>query len=102
MQCDLEFSLLEGVQTSVERLYQDGRPLHHQASARCSKNSPGASSIFVVDFASFSHMSGREIQDIFRERHILVVGVPNEQMSFNVEGLATLGSLVLPRQGQGN
>jgi hypothetical protein len=59
------------------------------------------SSIFVIDFASFSHMSAKEVQDIYRERHILVVGVPTEQMSFNPEGLATLGSLVLPRQGQG-
>jgi len=42
-----------------------------------------------------------EIQDIFRERHILVVGVPTEQMGFNPEGLATMGSLVTPRQGQG-
>jgi hypothetical protein len=92
---------LEGIQTSVERLYQDGRPLHHLPSARSKENSDGASSIFVVDHAVFSQMSGKDIQEIFRERHILVLGVPTEQMGFNPEGLATMGSLMTPRQGQG-
>lgn len=101
LQVDHEFSLLEEIQTSVERLYQDGRPLHHLPSARAKEYSPEGSSIFVVDASDFMQMSAKEIQAIFRHRHILVLGVPTDQMAFDLEGLSTLGSLVLPREGQG-
>ena len=101
LQCDLKFNLLEGVQTSVERLYQDGRPLQHLPSARSREYSPDTSSIFVVDHSTFLQMSGKEIQDIFRDQHILVLGVPTEQKVFNPEALGAMGLLLLPVQGQG-
>ena len=101
LQVDHEFSLLEEIQTSVQRLYQDGCPLHHLPSARAKEYSPAASSIFIVNASDFMQMSAKEIQGIFRHRHILVQGVPTDPMAFNLEGLSTLGSLVLPHDGQG-
>lgn len=100
-QVDHEFSLLEEIQTSVERIYKDGRPLHHLPSARSKVYTPDVSSIFVVDAAEFMKMSAHEIQGIFRHRHILVLDVPTEHMEFDLEALSTLGSMLLPRHGQG-
>ena len=101
LQVDHEFTLLEEIQTSVQRTYKDGRPLHHLPSARSKEYSPDASSIFVIDASDFRQMSATEIQGIFRHRHILVLGVPTEDMEFDLEGLSSVGSLLLPRNGQG-
>ena len=60
-----------------------------------------ASSIFVVDASDFMQMSAKEIQGTFQHRHILVQGVLTDPMVFDLEGLSTLGSLVLPHEGQG-
>jgi hypothetical protein len=57
--------------------------------------------MFVVDAPTFHKMTAQQIQCIFRERHILVHGVETEKMEFNLEGLATLGSLTLPLEVQG-
>ena len=62
---------------------------------------PHASSVFVVDCHVFKKLPPRVIQDIFRYRHILVQGVETKEMAFDLEGLATLGSISLPRYVQG-
>ena len=42
-------------------------------------------------------MSPAVIQDIFRHRHILIQDVETEEMAFDLVGLASLGSIMLPR-----
>ena len=46
-------------------------------------------------------MSPAVIQDIFHHRHILVQDVETEEMAFDLAGLASLGSIALPRFIQG-
>ena len=62
---------------------------------------PHVSSIFVVDCHTWKQMSPAIIQDVFRYCHILVSGVENEQMAFDLAGLATLVWILLPRFVQG-
>ena len=85
-------------------MYQNDRPLYHLDSARSlayDPNDPGVSSIFVTDAAEFKKMAPKNIQDVLRYRHILVTGHDTENMQFNLEGLATLGSLSQVRDMQG-
>jgi hypothetical protein len=95
---------LREIKASVEGLYHDGRPLHHKKSARLinyNPNDPRVSSIFVVNYADFKKMKPRDIQMVYRKRHILVLGVETERLRFDLQGLATLGALAKPRQMQG-
>lgn len=46
-------------------------------------------------------MKPRDIQDVFRFRHILVLGVEVDEMAFDLPGLATMGSLTIPQPMQG-
>jgi hypothetical protein len=78
--------------------------MHHLDSARSVEYDPndrGVSSIFVVNYNKFKTMKGKEIQAIFRHRHILVLDVEVDEMAFDIEGLSTLGSMTLSRQMQG-
>jgi hypothetical protein len=54
-----------------------------------------------VNYNKFKTMKGKEIQAIFRHRHILVLDVEVDKMAFDIEGLSTLGSMTLSRQMQG-
>lgn len=63
--------------------------------------SQDVSSIFVIKSADFKKMKSRDIQEVFRYRHILVLGVETEKMEFDLEGLSSLGSLMRPRSMQG-
>jgi hypothetical protein len=88
----------------VESIYQNGHPLSQLQSARLPFYDPSdrhVSSIFVVDCHTFKKMPPTIIHDIFRHRHILVQGVETEEMAFNLQGLASLGSIALPRFIQG-
>jgi hypothetical protein len=99
-----ELPLIEGLKSSIERLYENGKPLHHLPSARSivyDSTDPKTSSIFVVDKKTFGMMTASEIQSIFRYRHILVHGVDTDGMQFDLEGLSTVGSVTLPREMQG-
>jgi hypothetical protein len=93
--------LLKEIQVSIEGLYQNGRPLYHLESAR-STAYDAQSSIYVVDFVDFKKMKPRDVQDVFRHRHILVLGVEVDELEFDLPGLATMGSLNVPRQMQGD
>ena len=86
---------MKEIQASCEGLYKDGKPLHHLDSARSVEFNPkdwGDSSIFVVDAADFKRMAPRQVQDIFRDRHILVLGVDAEVMKFDLAGLGCLNA----------
>jgi hypothetical protein len=46
-------------------------------------------------------LSGHEVQDIMRNRNILIPGVPPQGVRFDRRGLAAMGSLTANRQIQG-
>ena len=95
---------MEEIQASCQGLYKDGKPLHHLDSARSVEFNPkdrGVSSIFIVDAADFKQMAPREVQEIFRDRHILVLGVDAEVIRFDLAGLGSMGCLNATRQVQG-
>ena len=56
--------------------------------------SQDVSSIFVIKSADFKKMKSRDIREVFRYHHILVLGVETEKMEFDLEGLSSLGSLM--------
>jgi hypothetical protein len=70
-----------------------GTPLHRLESSRSTQYDPDASSIFIVEHSEFEAMPPRQIQEIFRKRHILVRNSPGAKLEFDIEGLSTLGSL---------
>jgi len=88
------------VDQSVTSRYQDGKPLHHLKSARSLKYDPNASQFFVVSREELEAMSGKEIQEVFRHRHILVPGHPTD-FAFDRKGLSQLGGLKTKHQIQG-
>jgi hypothetical protein len=100
-----ELPLLRDIQANIEATYQDGKPLHHLPSARDSDydpNDPNVSSIFVVDYVNFKDMAPNEIQEIFRDRHILVVGAPkDEDAKFDADSLSLVGDMDSPREVMG-
>lgn len=103
-QLHFEKPLLKEVQASVERIYENGRPLCQLPSARSTtydQTQANVSSIFVIDCAAFKKMKPATIQEIFQHRHILVENVKTEEMEFDLFGLACLGSISLPRSIQG-
>lgn len=79
----------------------DGTPLHHLPSAREATYDPKASSIFIVQHDVFEDLSDKEIQRIFRHRHILVRGTPGKPLKFDASGLSTLAPLHKRAQFQG-
>ena len=89
------------MQQAVEGLFRDGTPLHHLPEARKKYAVPGASSIFVVDYKDLKNYMDFELQEIFRDRHILITGAPNEEQEFGLEALENLGSMHVNRCIQG-
>lgn len=99
-QADVEIPLLRGIKVKVEELYVNGRPRHHLPSARDLEWHPDdleQSSIFVVDYTTFSKMHPSQIQAVFRHRHILVVDTPFPEEPFD---MSTLCQLRDPRRNQ--
>ncbi|MDT7543775.1 MAG: hypothetical protein QOE33_3688 [Acidobacteriota bacterium] len=93
--------MFKDLQQNIESGYVDGKPLHHLPSARSVKHLPDASSVFVVEHADFIAMTPGNIQNIFRDRHILVTGVPQEEQHFDEESLSIFGDIDLPREING-
>jgi hypothetical protein len=85
----------------VESGYVNGVPPHLLPSARETDYNRDASCIYVVDWTVFKDLPLLTIQEIFRHRHILVVNAPVETLTFDREGLETLGSLRSARHTQG-
>jgi hypothetical protein len=100
-QAAVEHTLLRETQESVERLFVNGLPPHHQESSRSLNLLPGASKFFVTTPEDFVKMKPKEVQDIFRHRHILVPGTPPSDFQFDRAGLGQLGSLDDFREIQG-
>jgi hypothetical protein len=74
-----------------------GRPLHHLPSARSPEFDQDASCVFVIEYDLFRKMAPQAIQDVFRHRHILVLGVPFEEAYFDEDSLAIFGDIDRPR-----
>jgi hypothetical protein len=55
----------------------------------------------VVDFSIFADMSSAALQDIFKDRHILVLNTPMRKQDFGQESLLALGPLNKVIQIQG-
>jgi hypothetical protein len=91
------------IQQSVERLYQGGRPLHHQDNATDIEYDPTGktSKFFVTTTEAFNKLDGEQVQAIFRDRNILIPGPAPKDFRFNSQGLVTLGSLTTKREIQG-
>lgn len=86
-------------------MYVDGKPLHHHASARkeeWDEEDCNQSSIFVVDSSDFKEMDVRTIQDIYQDRHILLLGTGQKEEPFSLNTLSKLGRLdrVIELQGK--
>jgi hypothetical protein len=86
----------------MEKLYKDGAPLYHQASAKSLNGPQGSSQFFVTTLEEFSHFKPAQVQAIFRNRHILLLGRPPEGVKFDKDGLSRLGSLTASRFIQGS
>jgi hypothetical protein len=86
-------------------LYKDGKPLHHLPSAReatWNGDNTDQSSIFMIDYVDFLKKDAGTLQEIFRHRHILVLGTPQEDESFSLAALSKLGRLdrIIEMQGK--
>jgi hypothetical protein len=101
MQAEVEYDLLRRIQANVERLYQNGKPLHTLANAKSIEYVPASSQFFVTNAEAFRKIEPGAIQDIFRDRHIIVTGTDGERATFDGPGLLRLGSLVARRDIQG-
>lgn len=67
--------------------------MHALAEARSPDFKSSRSSIFVVEYERFDAMDRRDIQAIFRHRHILVLNHPGKVLQFDMEGLYEFGKI---------
>lgn len=102
LQANDECRLVTRILSSKQGLYQQGIPLHHLPAARRIEYDGSGSSIFVSTAEDFKKLTPLQIQQVFRDRHILVVDVPvDEPLEFDKAGLMTLGALHSQREFQG-
>jgi hypothetical protein len=101
MQANIDIPIVSSIFRSTKSLYRHGRPLHHLSSARSRKYDHEASIFFVTTAAEFTQFSAREVQEIFRHRHIVVTGPAPRDFQFDRAGLSMLGCLTTPRDIQG-
>jgi hypothetical protein len=97
----IEYNCLRKIMNMVESRYVNDLPRHRLPSARERGLQDGQSSIFVVEWKDFQEMEGREIQAIFRHRHILVRNWPEKTLKFDRAGLSMLGPLKKQTSFQG-
>jgi hypothetical protein len=90
---DHEYGVLREIQEMVISGFVDGVPPHRLPSARLPEYDENASSIFVTEWNDFKELSAAEVQAIFRNRHILIRNSGVDTISFNTDGLETLGSI---------
>jgi hypothetical protein len=70
---------------AVEELYHNDRPLYHRPQARqvfFDQSDIHHSAFFIVDYQDFRKMSAKEIQSVFKNRHILIENAPLPTTSF--------------------
>jgi hypothetical protein len=100
MQAKIEHRLLTHTQKAVESLFISGRPPHHSDCARM-LDDLSVSSFFVMSEKAFNDLTPKQIQTIFRRRHILIPATSRPKIKFDRHGLSTLGCLTTERQIQG-
>jgi len=88
-----EIPSLNLIKDMIEKGYNQGTPKHLLPSARSLDFDATASTIFVVPYTQFTGMQDKKIHEIFRNRHILVTGVPVAPLAFDENGLSTLAPL---------
>lgn len=98
----IECSVLTNVQEIVEANYVNDRPRHHLPSARNVVREPGSSIFFLVDYNEYLEMPASTIQQILKDRHIVVQNVPQKSYTWGPEALSLMGSLTQARDLQGD
>lgn len=97
----VEYQILRNVQELVESNYINGIPRHHLPSARTLKKEEGASIFFIADAADFVKLDTEVIQEIFRDRHIIVRNNAQRDFEWSLETLSLVGGLYQSRDIQG-
>ncbi|KAF7965100.1 hypothetical protein HWV62_45719 [Athelia sp. TMB] len=90
-----DIPLVRAVSHEIESQFDsNGRPPHMLPAASHVKFDNKASSIFRVEYSDLVGMDSRLIQEIFRDRHILVVNVPSAGVvRFDQEGFQMLSDI---------
>ena len=85
----------------MQALYEGDRPRHHQDSAKSLDYQEGLSQFFITSLEDFSRLQPAQVQEVFRNRHIVIPGQPPEDFKFDKRGLSRLASLRAPMNIQG-
>lgn len=96
-----EYEILGRVHALVEADYVNGRPRHHLESARNIEFTPGASCFFIIDYTDFRRLPAAAVQDVLRDRNILIQNFPQREFDWSLDTLEELGALDQPRDIQG-
>lgn len=96
-QADIECALVDDLQKSVESSYVNHRPLHHLPTSQVIQDlGSHTSRIFVTTASEFRKLTPSRIQDIFKDRHILLLDVDMEELDFDLDSLSNLGDIQKP------
>lgn len=99
----MDIPYLKKLIANAEEHYVNGKPRHCHPDARDPVMKPSSSCFFITTAKEFRQMSTNLVQDIFRNRNILVLDVdPNQDWFFSEECLNRLGPIDQERQMQGN
>jgi hypothetical protein len=105
LQAHFEEPIMEAIAKSVRSKFYKGKPLHHLNSAKSIKlknvGSNPLSQIYVTSEEDFNKLSVKEVQGIFRHRHILIPASKERTTPFNRKELSCLGNVDSPREIQG-
>lgn len=88
---DLVF--LEAFDKAIQAGFVDGRPLHIA--------DPEKSAFRVMTETEFEEKPIEEIQEILREKHIIVMDIQSAPLKFDAENLSTLWNLLAVTHIQG-
>lgn len=84
-QVEEDISILEAFDETIKTCFLNGRPLH--------LSDPPHSAFFILTEAEFKKKSVKEIQTIFRKKHILVTDMTTERLKIDIEGLSSVSAL---------
>jgi hypothetical protein len=101
MQSKDECDILRRVHALVQANYVDGKPRHHQDSARQVEWTPGASCFLIIDRADYDLLDEDKVNEILRHRNIIIRNSPPREYPWSLDTLRQLGSLDQPRDIQG-
>src|SRR5919109_548589 len=103
LEARVDFALLKGILNSVEQGFlKNGHPCHHHPSAQeVAHSKKTRSHIFVTSPELLRSLTSVEIQEVFRDRHIVIPALRPSDTVFNRRSLSKLGNLMAPRDIQG-